>query len=176
MNLLKNPEVVQWLKGDLSFLSRARKKEEDAWGRALLQSYRPDIRVNKQWSGLLGELIVRDLFRLMGCELKRAERREDLLPDFESDDFVIEVKTSTYMTMGTASEKIMGTGFKYAAVPRVYGKPLFIVCLAGAERDACKYGVFGQGCEEKNKQLELWREQKINFVKISKVIEMLEQR
>ena len=46
---------------------------------------------------------------------------------------MVEVKTVSYFTTGTASEKIFGVPWKYADVPRLYGKPLQVVCLGNTE-------------------------------------------
>jgi hypothetical protein len=47
---------------------------------------------------------------------------------------VIEVKTETYFTEGTAGEKILGVPFKYRKIPMLYSKPLQILCIGGAEK------------------------------------------
>ena len=139
-SLLTNPQVIQWLKGDLSFLTN--KDSEDVWGRAVLKTFRPDLDVNQLWSGKLGELIAQELLVKSGRKIVPHKSKEGLKPDFETSDAMWEVKTQTYFTTGTAGEKILGVPFKYRNVPILYGKPLKILCLAGAERE-CKdhYGV-----------------------------------
>jgi hypothetical protein len=80
-------------------------------------------------------------------------------PDLETEDNIIEVKTQTFYTSGTAGEKILGSAFKYASIPVLYGKPLIILCIGGAEK-ICKeqYGNLGdKGSEEQRKMLEIWK-------------------
>jgi hypothetical protein len=131
--LLSNPQVIQWLKGDLSFLTD--KDSEDAWGRAELKKLRPDLEVNQLWSGKLGELIAKELLVYTGRTIVSHKSKEGLNPDFETGDAMWEVKTQTYFTTGTAGEKILGVPYKYRNVSTIYGKPLKILCLAGAEKE-----------------------------------------
>lgn len=53
--------------------------------------------------------------------------------DLETKNYMVEVKTGTYLTGGTAHEKILGTPLKYANVPTLTNKRLYILCIAGAE-------------------------------------------
>ena len=54
------------------------------------------------------------------------------------------MKTHTWCTTGTAGEKILGVPFKYSELPRLYGKPLKIICVAYQERELYKFGVIGE--------------------------------
>jgi hypothetical protein len=89
------------------------------------------------------------------------------------------VKTETYRTSGTAGEKILGVPFKYASVPRLYGKPMIIICLGGAEK-ACieEYGNLGSDdnpkrTPEKKKILEFYKELQIEYVSATSLLRAL---
>ena len=53
--------------------------------------------------------------------------------DLECDEYIIEIKTQTFFTSGTAAEKILGVPIKYSDVPRVFKKPLKIILVANTE-------------------------------------------
>lgn len=176
--LLRNPQVIQWLFGDTSFLpasdhktkaarDAAHKQLEDAWGQATLKARRPDLRLDGQWTNKFGEHICEELFILRGKTPIKPPVREHYQPDLEVDDAVLEAKAQTYFTSGTAGEKILGCPFKYAEVPELYGKPLQIVCMGGAER-ACReqYGnLAGPKCSpQKQKMLDCFAAAGITFI------------
>ena len=185
--LLRNKEVIMWLFDDHSFLPTIEKKNksndekklkelEDKWGQETLKKKRPDLKLEKQWTNKFGEHICEELNILLGKEIKVSEKKEGYLPDFELDDMMIEVKTGTYFTSGTAHEKILGCPFKYCEIPELYSKPLIILCIGGAEK-ICreKYGnLEGEKCSEtKKKFLDFFKENKIEFVGISDILTKL---
>jgi len=163
--LLRERQVIQWLFDDLSFLPPIEKKNkthdirnckvhEDVWGRNMLKNRRPDLKLDGQWTNKFGEHLAEELLILAGKEPRKPEKKVHLQPDLEVEDTIVEVKAETYFTEGTASEKILGTPFKYAEVPLLYNKPLKILCMGGAEK-ICrdKYGNLpGAHCTT-NKQL-----------------------
>ena len=143
--LLRSLEVIMWLFGDLSYLPTIEKKNktkdaeqykllEDAWGQSVLKMKRPDLKLDKQWTNKFGEHICEELCILMGKEFKKPATMNHHIPDIETEDTIFEVKSQTFNTTGTAGEKILGTPFKYAEVPQLYGKKLIILCLGGAEK------------------------------------------
>jgi len=144
--LLKEKEVIQWLFDDTSFLpgisefsSKAKDIEkkkvlEDKWGRAILKKRRPDLKLDGQWTNNFGQHICEEYLLLINKSIIKPIIKEGKQPDLETDDSIIEVKTCTYFTTGTANEKILGVPFKYANVPMLYGKRLKIFCLGGAEK------------------------------------------
>ena len=122
--LLTNPDVLKWCLNMHSF-----KTKED---------------VKKQWSGPFGERIVKEFYRQSGNNVhENVEIKEGFHPDIETDDFMVEVKTQTFFTTGTAGEKIIGVPIKYRNIPKLYGKKLIIVCVGGAEKDAIRLGLLG---------------------------------
>jgi hypothetical protein len=186
VTLLKLREVVMWLLGDTTFLppiehtnktedTKRLKKLEDEWGRAILRVVRPDLS-SQQWTGLFGELVAKEIFVLLGNTVSKPRKIQTYRPDLEVDDSIIEVKTQTYYTTGTAGEKISGSAFKYAEVPALYQKPLKIVCIGGAEK-LCKekYGnLSGETLtEQKQTFLNFYREQRIEFVGATDLLSLI---
>lgn len=185
--LLKQIEVVMWLFGDLSFLPKIEEKNktadkkklkdlEDAWGRAVMKARRPDLKLNKQWTNLFGEYICEEIRILQHQLPKRPAKIENYIPDIETPDFIIEAKTNTYNTSGTAGEKILGCPFKYADIPRLYRKPLKIFCIGGAEK-LCReqYGnLIGEKCtEQKRKFLEFYESNGISYMSATDLLRQL---
>lgn len=125
--LLDNPDVISWILDEPKVKT---KMEEDLWGKSLIRDA-PD----KQWTNKFGESLCREIYEnILGKRVWRPVKLNGYQPDWETDDEIIEVKTGTYFTKGTAHEKVLGCPFKYAEIPRLYSKPLVIVCLGGAER------------------------------------------
>jgi hypothetical protein len=184
--LLRKKEVVQWLYGDLSFLGPIVKKNktndtkqykvlEDIWGRSMVKLRRPDLKLDKQWTTKFGEHLCEEIYLLLGKECTKPVKKNHFQPDQEVVDQIVEVKTETYFTTGTAGEKILGCPFKYAEVPFLYGKPLTILCLGGAEK-ACReeYGNLGpQTSPQKKKFLEFFKENQIEYVGASDLLFMI---
>jgi hypothetical protein len=69
----------------------------------------------------------------------KPKRRGGFLPDWEDPYFVYELKTQFHLSGGTAQEKIPAVPIKYMDVPELYGKPLRVICFAGAEVYAKKF-------------------------------------
>jgi hypothetical protein len=181
VTLLAQESVVRWLLGDLSFLPKARtavafKELEDEWGRGVMRRRRPDLKLDKQWTNKFGEHICEELYTLMGKTVTKPARKCNYQPDTETNDAIVEVKTQTYYTSGTAGEKILGSPFKYAEIPELYEKPLLILCVGGAER-MCRdsYGNLpGSKCtSEKMRFLDFFRKNRIEFVGASDVMSKL---
>ena len=128
---------------------------------------------NGQWTTLLGEGLVRDILELRGENPRKPERKGGFEPDWETDDYMYEVKTSNWWVAGTAGEKVLGTWIKYQDIPSLYGKPLKIVCVANQEYEL-EYGkvkYFGDNVSEKTKKiLELARTWEIEYMKFSDLI------
>jgi hypothetical protein len=178
IRLLRRRDVLQWLFGDLSFLppiehknktqdTLALKPLEDVWGQGVVREIRPDLRLEKQWTNLFGEYLCQEIHVALGKNPFVPVTKEGFHPDVETEDQMVEAKAGTYFTTGTAHEKIAGVFFKYADVPVLYGKPLRIVCLGGAERLARdQYGLLaGDKCTpQKQRILEFHRENGVEVV------------
>ena len=185
--LLRNKEVLQWLFGDMSFLppiekttktahTKKYKVLEDEWGRRTTKTRRPDLELAKQWTTCFGQHVAEELLMLQGKKVTVPVNKNGYEPDREVDDAIWEVKTETYYTEGTAGEKILGCPFKYAEVPKLYGKPLRIVCLGGAEK-ACRdqYGNLpgAKLSEEKKAFLDFYKSKGIEYVGASDILKSL---
>jgi hypothetical protein len=185
--LLRKKEVVQWLFGDLSFLSPIEKKNktsdeskykllEDKWGQTVLKTRRPDLKLDKQWTNKFGEHLCEEIFILLGKNVSKPVKKEHYQPDSEVDDAIVEAKTGTFYTSGTAGEKILGCPFKYAEIPDLYSKPLKILCMGGAER-VCReqYGnLAGAKCSTQKKRfLDFFKENKIEYIGATDILKSL---
>lgn len=147
INLLNNKDVIEWLFGNIEYLENQIKDDiktkgkrmdalkvlEDKWGQETLRKIRPDLKLDKQWTNRFGEYICQDLYTLQGHTVTKPECKNHYQPDWMTQTDIVEAKAQTHFTSGTAGEKILGTPFKYAEVPRLYNKPLTIVCMGGAE-------------------------------------------
>jgi len=182
--LLREETVIQWLFGNLSFLPEIEKKNktadeaklkvlEDEWGRETLKKRRPDLKLDQQWTNKFGEIICEELYMLLGKTVTKSEKKDHYQPDLETEDYIIEAKAQTFFTSGTAGEKILGCPFKYSEIPELYGKPLKIVCMGGAEK-VCResYGNLpGTKCTaQKKKFLDFFRENNIEFIAASDIL------
>ena len=185
--LLKEKEVIQWLFGDLSFLPEIEKKNktadkstlkvlEDKWGQTTLKKRRPDLKLDKQWTNKFGEILCEELCILQGKEYNKPVNKEHFQPDLEIDEYIIEAKTQTFYTEGTAGEKIMGCPVKYSRIPNLYSKPLKIICIGGAEY-ICrfKYGILPgpKCCNETNIILECYKNLGIEYVGVTDILKEL---
>lgn len=183
--LLKNKEVIQWIFGDLSYLpitncnTEQCKKLEDEWGRNVLKNKRPDLRLDKQWTNKFGEHIAEEIYTLCGYTINKPQNKNHYQPDLEIDCAIIETKTQTYYTHGTAAEKILGCPFKYAEIPDLYNKPLNIICIGGAEK-ICReqYGNLpGNKCGiQKKKFIEFFKSNQIEYIGATDILTQLVTR
>lgn len=176
--LLRHKDVIRWLHGELSFLPSIKninktldqklyKAIEDKWGQDLLRIRRPDLKLDKQWTNKFGEHICEEIYILLGKYVLNPVKKNHYQPDLEVDNAILEAKAQTFYTSGTAGEKILGSPFKYAEVPELYGKPLKIVCIGGAEK-ICReqYGNLPgeKSSIQKNKILECFKEIGIEYI------------
>lgn len=184
--LLSLPNVINWLLGDLSFLhftpvsktqdNKVLKQLEDNWGRNTLRIIRPDLKLDKQWTNKFGEYICEELFTLLGHTVNVPVAINNMKPDLETKTTIIEVKTQTYFTSGTAGEKILGCPFKYVDIPYLYEKKLVIVCLGGAEKVSREqYGNLpGRKCTVKKQELlDLYKTLSIEFIGATDLVKQL---
>ena len=143
-------------------------KEEKKWGNNMIGQEN-----NGQWTTLLGERLVRDVLELRGENPRKPARKGGFEPDWETDEYIYEVKTSNWWVDGTAGEKVLGTFVKYQDIPELYGKPLRIVCVASQEDEFTngKTKYFGEKITKKTQQvLDLARSWNIEYVKFSDLV------
>lgn len=172
---LSNIQVLQWLYTDTSFLDEKTKSKEDEWGKRVISHTHPNP--TKMWSSVLGQKVAEDLYRFLGKNPKLPEKKQHQLPDLETEEAIIEIKTQSYYTSGTAGEKILGVPFKYSDVPLYYNKPLIILCIGGAEQKSRElYGNLDGNCqtERKIKLLQIYKEQfQIEYIAFTNLLNNL---
>ena len=142
--------------------------EEKKWGNLMINQVN-----NGQWTTLLGENLVYDVLKVLGENPRKPQKKNGFLPDWETDNFMYEVKTSNWCVSGTAGEKVLGTFIKYQDIPELYGKPLKIVCVAYQEHELThgKTKYFGNEVSHKTKQiLDLARSWNITYVPFSELV------
>ena len=108
---------------------------------------------------------------------KKVVRKDGFEPDWETDDYMYEVKTSNWWVSGTAGEKVYGTFIKYQNIPELYGKPLRIVCVANQEEELTtgKTKYFGEDITKKTQQvLDLASSWGIEYVRFSDLVSPLQ--
>lgn len=147
--LLSDKNFLQWCNVDLDTNNLSLNKEEEA---KMLKDF-IDIYKHSHWSSYLTEWSVELLLnKLEYKNVRKAENKKNSLniktpkwtikafnPDFESDEYIWEVKWCSWSSTWTAGEKILWTPLKYSEVPKVYWKPLKIICVWYQEWEA-KYG------------------------------------
>lgn len=170
--LLKELEVLKWVFGKTEFLKsyygKTLKEKEYNFGKKYLNLKFPEKKIKTQWTNLFGEVICKEIMLLMEQTPYKPLKVKNYQLDLETKEWIIEVKTGTFFTSGTACEKILGTPFKYAEVPELFKKPLKIICVAGAEKKCRDYkNIHNEQqtiCNEKRKLLGIYKEMKIEFL------------
>jgi len=166
---LNKPEPITKQPGiSMAKQKKIQQEKEKLWGNAMISQTN-----NGQWTTLLGEQLVYDVLTLRGENPRKVLKKGGFQPDWETDDYMIEVKTSNWWVSGTAGEKVLGTWVKYQQVPELYGKPLKIVVLANQEYEM-EYGktkYFGDHVTEKTRQvLDLAASWNIQYIRFSVLV------
>lgn len=141
--------------------------KEKAWGNKIIGQ-----KTNVNWTTLLGESLVRDILKMKGENPRKPSKKAGYSPDWETDDFIYEVKTRNWTTTGTAGEKVLGTMYKYSDIPLLYGKPLKIICVAYQEYELTHNNtkIFGEIGKRKHEYIQLAKKHDIEYVKFSEFI------
>jgi len=169
----KDSKLLYFTKNEVFSSKKEQRKiantNEKKWGNKMINSNYN----NKQWTTKLGEQLVKDALEKNGKTVWRPKCMGNMKPDWETNDAIWEVKTRNWTTSGTAGEKILGTPYKYANVPSLYGKPLKIVCVAFQEYEAIHmFGLFGgdKMTLGRQKQIDMWKTLDIEFIKFTSLI------
>jgi hypothetical protein len=162
------PQPIEKKEG--TTISQQKKESQDnekKWGNEIIQQTN-----NGQWTTLLGEGLVFEVLKLRGENPRKVVRKEGFEPDWETDDYMYEVKTSNWWVAGTAGEKVYGTFIKYQNIPELYGKPLRIVCVANQEEELTngKTKYFGEKTQKTQQILDLASSWGIEYVKFSDLV------
>lgn len=140
-NVIKKPDI------SIAQQKKELQEKEKKWGNDMIGQIN-----NGQWTTLLGEKLVFDVLKARGENPRKVIRMDGFEPDWETDEYVYEVKTSNWWVSGTAGEKVYGTFIKYQNIPELYGKPLRIVCVAYQEEELTngKTRYFGENITKKH--------------------------
>ncbi len=160
----KTPELTISKQRDV-----AQKKEKE-WGNQIIGQ-----KNNGNWTTLLGENIVYETLKKLGKNPRKPVIKNGYAPDWETEEFIYEVKTRNWTTSGTAGEKVFGVMYKYSDIPELYGKPLKVVCVAYQEYELT-YGntkIFGDVSESKKKFLDLANSLDIEYIKFTDLVAKL---
>jgi len=157
-------------KSNITITQQRKNKQNDEkiWGNSMIGQ-----KNNGQWTTLLGENLVYEILKLRGENPRKIEKKEGYKPDWETDNYIYEVKTSNWWVGGTAGEKVLGTFIKYQNIPTIYGKPLRIVCVANQEVEMTigQTIYFGENISLKTKQvLDLAKSWGIEYFKFSDLV------
>ncbi len=167
IRLLKELDVLRWLFADETFLNTLDNKKEKAWGNKIM-----NITGNKQWTTLFGQNLVHELYLLIKEDIESPPKMDNKIPDWISEHHIIEVKTRTYKTEGTAGEKILGTPFKYANMPRLHERDLRIICVGYQEVEAdIKFGLFNPRSDEHKKYIAFYKEMQTTYHKYTDLLQ-----
>ena len=166
---LKKPEELKKQNNlNIKELKKIEEEKEKIWGNKMINQNN-----NCQWTTKLGENLVYDVLKLLGENPRKTIPIDGFKPDWETDSFIYEVKTSSWWVSGTAGEKVLGTWIKYQDIPEKYNKPLKIVCVAYQEYEL-EYGkikYFGENISLKTKQvLELAKSWNIEYIRFSDLV------
>lgn len=145
------------------------KREEDEWGNRMIGK-----NSNNFWTSKFGEELFKEVMELHNINIRRSEKINCYIPDFECDNFLYEIKTRKWFSSsGTIGEKVFSVPYKYSELPRITNKKLKIVCIGRQEYDL----TFGNTrifcdnlCQEKKNMLLYWKENNIEFVKFSDLV------
>jgi len=163
------PEQVGKKEGTtISQQKKEAQENEKKWGNNMIQQTN-----NGQWTTLLGEGLVYEVLKMRGENPRKVIRKDGFEPDWETDEYIYEVKTSNWWVSGTAGEKVYGTFIKYQNIPELYGKPLRIVCVANQEEELTngKTKYFGEKITKKTQQvLDLAGSWCIEYIQFSELV------
>ena len=169
---IENP-VYKYNKGQLL---EKRREHEAEWNMKIMKEIRPDLfkKEHSQASlfGPFGEILVKEYY-ILNNEFKtdKPDKKGGHDLDLETIREMIEVKTGSYFTTGTAGEKIFGVPWKYADVPRLYNKPLLIILLGGDKKDSEL--VYESEIPEREELKRFWKSKNITFICFKKLLNSL---
>ena len=131
------------------------KKKENKWGNDMVRKYiKKEHKDNNQWTTLLCEHAVKEMIKTVykkdvnRCNYKSKLRpKKTYKPDWETDDYIYEVKGRNWTTSGTAGEKILGVPLKYSELIELSDKKVKIILIGYQEAEAKHDFGFGNLCD-----------------------------
>ncbi len=180
--MIEHPKVLAWCHGE-------RLEDEKDFMRNEYHRLYPtgQIATEKQWTNVIGHVLVEEALKARGetiiaSELnasKGSTQIQDLdkltiKVDIMTNKANYEVKTRNYYTTGTAGEKILFSAIKYADLPALTNKPLYIVLVGYQEDEAVnKFKLFNTLSPNKKKLLKFLNEElNIHFLKMSDLLKV----
>lgn len=152
------------------------KDNESQWNMSLMKQLRPDL-FNKRHSqsslfGLFGEQLVKEYYILTNEFKTDKPKIKNYILDLETNKNIIEVKTSSFFTTGTAKEKIYGVPWKYSNVSLECKKPLLVILL-GCNKGLCDL-VEQSNCKNKESIKQFWKDNlNVEFIKFTDLLNNL---
>ena len=165
--ITKPPKITKKIGTTIGKQKVEAQKLEKEWGNAMIGQTN-----NGQWTTLLGEGLVYDVLKKLGENPVKVQKRNGFEPDWETDNYMYEVKTRNWNVSGTAGEKVLGTWIKYQSIPEIYGKPLRIVCVGFQEWELThgKTKYFGDTTCKTQQLLDISRSWGITYLKFSELV------
>ncbi len=123
-----------------------------------------------QWATQLSENLFKQVMNKKGIKIWRPKIINNYKPDFESNEYIYEIKCRNWTTPGTAGEKVLGVPYKYSDIPRIYNKPLKIVCMAFQEYELLysNHNIFGNNISnEKRNIIKFWKQMNIEYIQFT---------
>jgi hypothetical protein len=149
-------------------------RKEHNWGNYYRHIITKDNKFTTNWTTCVGENFVKDILILLGhTQVIKPNKRRGHQPDLMTNKGVFEVKSRTWGTSGTAGEKIYGVPWKYSEVPRLFGKPLYIVLVAAQEERDGAEELFSLLTPDKLEFMNFYKKMNIQFVKLSDILKLL---
>jgi hypothetical protein len=141
--------------------SKERLKQEDNWGNEIFNgAFKTE---KNQWTTKFSETFVKEVIsKLYNEQPQRALKLNNLQPDLETNNFIIEVKFQKYFSTGTAWEKVLGVPLKYSGYPNPKNKKFLIVCCGQIEVIMKKK--FKNFNQKQNKIIEFYKENGFEYV------------
>lgn len=133
-----------------------------------------NIKPHTMWSATFGEKTFEHFLKSKNVNFSKPKKKNNCKPDFETDDFIYEIKNSNWTTPGSVGEKIPGTMYKYSDVPLYYKKPLRIICMGYCEWELThkSYAIFGNISDRKKEFLKLAKKFNIEYILFSDFIKL----
>jgi hypothetical protein len=147
------------------------KKFEKQWGNDISQKYFNSNEYTGQWTTRVGEGLVKVVLQSKGFDVWNPEKKNGHKLDWETNKFMIEVKSRTYTTTGTAGEKILGVPLKYCDVPEIFNKPVKIIVVGFEEKEAeHKFCLFGNCSDKKQTLINYYKELGFEYIRLSDIL------
>jgi hypothetical protein len=128
------------------------------------------IKINNQWTTLLGEFIAENLIERRFNEKCEKIKDNHMIVDFTTENSYFEAKTRNFYTPGTAGEKILGSPYKYCNLKDLDKKKLYIILIGYQEYEAIHNFKLFSPTGNQIKILEFYKTLNIEFIRGSDML------